>query len=553
MKDTRYDSLKAELEEIKQIADTQTHHYKLGQEYLYRGLAKLYMWWDKASNEDGLLERVYDEYNIQYKKSTKHEIAFSPILRYLWDMDGTVNSNKIDLWNRCLNAVNTHYKNNKEYYKENAEEKIISYISASGGVSGLAGYQNKDEEDSKPQKNKISKTAQQKLTDAHLHNGKKFFANDAKPIVQLPIPNKLPLSDSGLTLGLLRKTTCGYELLSAIDDNELVNQAVVFSYKRTTEEMPNTARLITEIIRTQTLPTQIAKLADKLAEISKYKVGDDKKIRKQLRRLLYISADKTFVLSENRTACSVVTVAKPHFSIIDASEDVALSVGDRRYIEANLIHSGDLNFYTADAAQQVPATEDEAAYYKLQLENSVTKKFRFIRFYPLTVYKSVARRQANLKKDCAFTPTYTATLDAKWISDMYAQFLSKWVNGFGKSIKRREHRLLQVSLGCASVVFGFNLRAQKDYSSFEAVDYEKPLASAQSLTLQFLSKDIMSVLNALVQLEIEGDVLLEADSKMLRLSFKTDCADYIINVPCSTLKANRISDYFAEYGAADES
>jgi len=206
MTDTRYDSLKAELEDIKLIADTQTHHHKLGQEYLYRGLAKVYLWWDKTSKVEGLLERIYDEYNLQYKKNTKHEIAFSPILRYLWDMDGTTNSNKIDLWNRCLNAVNTHYKNNKEYYKENAEEKIISFISASGGVSGLAGYQNKDEEDSKPQKNKISKTAQQKLTDAHLHNGKKFFANDAKPIVQLPIPNKLPLSDSGLTLGLLRKT-----------------------------------------------------------------------------------------------------------------------------------------------------------------------------------------------------------------------------------------------------------------------------------------------------------------------------------------------------------
>jgi hypothetical protein len=189
----------------------------------------------------------------------------------------------------------------------------------------------------------------------------------------------------------------------------------------------------------------------------------------------------------------------------------------------------------------------------LQLENSITKKFRFIRYYPLTAYKSVARLQANLKKDSGFAPTYTATLDAKWISDMYAQFLSKWVNGFWQSIKRREHRLLQVALGGASIIFGFNLRAQKDYTNFEAIDFETPLQNAHTLVLQFLSKDIVSVLNALVQLEIDGDVLLEADSKMLRLSFRTDCADYAINVPCSTLKAKRISDYFAEYGADNES
>lgn len=40
MKDTRYDSLKAELEDIKLITDTQMHHHKLGQEYLCRGRYK---------------------------------------------------------------------------------------------------------------------------------------------------------------------------------------------------------------------------------------------------------------------------------------------------------------------------------------------------------------------------------------------------------------------------------------------------------------------------------------------------------------------------------
>jgi hypothetical protein len=64
-----------------------------------------------------------------------------------------------------------------------------------------------------------------------------------------------------------------------------------------------------------------------------------------------------------------------------------------------------------------------------------------------------------------------------------------------------------------------------------------------------LSKDIVPVLNALVQVEVDGDVELKADEKMLRFAFKTESAEYTISVPCCTSKAKRIADYFEAYGA----
>ncbi len=54
-------------------------------------------------------------------------------------MDGTVNSNTIDLWNRTLNKVHTTVVSDT-YYKTNTVNKIISFISDKGGVRGLAGY-----------------------------------------------------------------------------------------------------------------------------------------------------------------------------------------------------------------------------------------------------------------------------------------------------------------------------------------------------------------------------------------------------------------------------
>ena len=127
-----YEKLKAELEDLKQIADKQTHLYKSSRDLLYEGLSKVYMWWQQASKDEALLHKLYDEYDLQYKSKTIHAIAFSPLLRYLWNMNGTVNSNTIDIFNRALNAVHIEVQNNKELYKTNTLQKLISFISTSG-------------------------------------------------------------------------------------------------------------------------------------------------------------------------------------------------------------------------------------------------------------------------------------------------------------------------------------------------------------------------------------------------------------------------------------
>lgn len=540
-----YQKLKAELEDLKQLADRQNHHYKSSRELLYEGLSKVYMWWQEASKDEALLLKLYDEYNLQYKKQTKHEVVFSPLLRYLWNMDGSIHSNKIDLWNRALNAVHSAVQNNKEYYKTNTLQKLITFISSSGGAKALAGYSDSEQNtDNTATKNKLTKTVEQKLSNAHLVNGKTFFANNSTALAQFKTKHSLANVD-GFTLALVRANDTGYEIIGTLNDKNLVEQAVIAAYKRTSEQMPNTARLLTEIIRTQTLPSSIAKLASDLAENSKY-IGDNDKPMKQLKRLLYIASEGKFVLSENRSACSPVTIATPHANIINSENDVVLAVRDRTYIENNLIHSGDFNFYTADAAETVPATTDESANFKLKLENTVTKKFRFIRFYPLSTFQfPPTKTQAILKTSVAFKPTYTVKLTADWLYEMNAKFLTWWVNGFGAKMKRAEHKLLRLTLTKTFIAFSFNYKG-KQFKENEVIDLAKDAKGEADVHV--LSKDIVPVLNAMVNMEIVGDVLLEADDKMLRFTFATDCADYSINVPCCTIKAKRIDDYFDAYG-----
>jgi hypothetical protein len=538
-----YQKLKAELEDLKQLADKQNHHYKSSRELLYEGLSKVYLWWQEASKDEKLLLKLYEEYNLQYKKQTKHEITFSPLLRYLWNMDGSIHSNKIDLWNRTLNAVHTAVQNNKGFYKTNTLQKLITFINTSGGAKTLAGYDSQQNTDNTVSKNKLTKTAEQKLNNAHLTNGKNFFANNSTALAKFKTKHTLANVD-GFAIALVRANDSGYEVIGTLNDRNLVEQAVIAAYKRTSEQMPNTARLLTEIIRTQTLPSSIAKLATELAENSKYK-GDKDKPMQQLKRVLYIAKEAKFVLSENRSTCSTVTIATPHTNIIQSEDDVALAVRDRTYIENNLIHSGDFNFYTADAAETVPATQNEAANFKLKLENTITKKFRFIRFYPLSTFQfPPSKSQTVLKPSAQFKPTYKVHLTADWLYEMNALFLARWVDGFGAKMKRAEHKLLRLALTKTFIAFSFNYKG-KQFKENEVIDLAKDAKG--SIDVQVLSKDIVPVLNALVNMEIAGDVLLEADDKMLRFSFATDCADYSINVPCCTLKAKRIDDYFDAY------
>jgi len=546
---SRYKQLKAEISALQQLADEQKHHYKSSKELLYEGLSRLYMLWMEANKETGLLEKLYKEYNLQYKSITIHEIQFSPLLRYLWNMDGSINSNKIDMWNRALNKVHAEVQLNKPYFTNNTLNKLTMLIDSKGGVSALAGYAEADYKPKKPQKKKTSKETEQKLKDAHLTNGKNYFAG-ASPLAAFKTNNPITSIDSGITLALLRKTNSGYEVISAIDDDDLVSQSIISAYKRTSEQMPHSIRLLTEIIRSQTLPTTISTIAASIASFSDYKVEGSNEKMKQLKRLLYVADKGVFILSENRTDCSVVTTARPIASIFKKNEinDIALAVNDRTFIENNLIHTDDFNFYTTDSKRYAAKIANEPASYKMKLENTVTKDYRFIRFYKLSTFKFIpSRTQAAIMPNSTYKPTFKVTLNKKWLEKMNVLFLMRWIKGFGMKMKRDEHKVIQLACTSKSIAFDHIFKADK-FKESEIINFDETTKNTSALNIMVLSKDIVPVLNALVTMEINGNVVLTANEKMLQFKFTTDCAEYSIAVPCCDSKNKRVNAYMEAYG-----
>ena len=550
LKQTLKSKLQKDLVQLKELADKQSHLYVSSRNMLYEGLAKVYVWWQSANNEKGLLEKLYADNGIQYKKEIKADENYSPLLRYLWGMDGTVNSNTIDLWNRALNKVNAAINADKVFYKQNTVQKIITFIDTKGGIRGLAAYDSTQVDvakEPKLKKTKIDVNVEKKRHEEHLAKGNVYYATNATPIAKFTTKHSLPTADSSIGLGLFRKTKSGYELLKAIDDKALIEQALIGSYARTTDSVPYTVRLITEIIATQTVPKPLQSLSRSLADKSKFKAADGTAMA-MLKRLLYMAEKRVFVLSANRSACSPVTIVMPNKQIIDSKKSVALGINDRTYIENSLIHSGDLNFYTTDSPTKVLAIKGEAATHKLELENTITKKYRYVRFYPLTIHKTEAsKQQAILKRGMKFKAVHTAKLDANWLAELNGEFLSRWVNGLGKSIKRKEYAVIALAFGKAGVTFKFCQRANA-YVEEQVIRYTHA-SNAKAITVEVLAKDIIPVLNSLVYSDLVGGVTVEVDSKAIFFKYKTKSAEYIVAVPTTNSKGIRNEDYFEAYGA----
>jgi hypothetical protein len=227
------------------------------------------------------------------------------------------------------------YETNKERYKFNSIDSLILFIRSSGGVSGLikdkteSDEETNDDDKKKPLKKK-NKSQRQKENDARLKVRNKelaelYFENNAKSITKLDLNDvAVATNDKSYALALIRKKNNGYQVLSITENDDLIADAMIRTYSRQQDSAPMTLRIINEVIQTQAYPIEFEKFRHSLSLRSKVK-DDDNKPMKQIRRLIYRANSKDFLLSENRSDCSVVTIAKP--------KDFKLNVKRRCFLE----------------------------------------------------------------------------------------------------------------------------------------------------------------------------------------------------------------------------
>lgn len=302
--------LRAWLESLASEADSQARLYDSAIAKLYHCLASLYVWWREAKQYEGFLEELYEEYNITTRK--KDEENFVRVIRLVWRIDWNGNRGaSLQSWSKALREIHQEYETNKEKYSVNAIENIILFIRSSGGVSGLTKSKEDSEDatndDDKGKKKKKTASRREQENESTLRGKNKelaelYFENQAKTITKLDLQDvAVATNDKSYALALIRKKKDGYQVLSLTEQDDLITEAMIRTYRRQQDSAPMTLRVINEIIQTQAYPSEFEKFRHSLSLRSKVKDENNKPMR-QIRRLIYRSASKDFLLSENPPA-----------------------------------------------------------------------------------------------------------------------------------------------------------------------------------------------------------------------------------------------------------
>ena len=132
------DDLKSRLKDLQKEAQAQFSNYRRTHDQLRSLLAKSYLWWRKAELA-GCLKSLYREADIGFKKSSDGAPNFNPLLRLIFGVAKPTTADRVAFWNwsRALKVVHDDYMDNLEDFRDDAEDRLNSFIKERGGVAGL--------------------------------------------------------------------------------------------------------------------------------------------------------------------------------------------------------------------------------------------------------------------------------------------------------------------------------------------------------------------------------------------------------------------------------
>lgn len=554
---TNKQALVKELDEIVELTTKQNEHYVRSRQYLYEGFASVYLWWLKAKQVDGFLEEQYKLRNIGGKEHEQEK--FTRVLRLTWRMDWADESKaKLQQWSNALRKIDEEYRTNKDAYKTDAKKKIVLFIEDKGGLRKLIGADKYDFDEDGNQKGKgkaKSKTGRSEEDEAliaqrHLQLGEEFF-DSTKAISSIQSTKPITVNRKGYALALIREKAGGkFDVLATLNNETQIQQAIVASYRRNNSVAPTVLRLLTEVIQTQSLPVAMEKHRYALQDTIKLTAEDGSVLKySQNKRVLFRSKQQDILLSENRTGCSTVTIAKPKAKALASKDDVFLNVNDRRYLEQAIIQRNELSFYTTNDKHKVPVLRDteRVASHRLVVENKVLDKKRAIYFYKLSTVGEHSRIQANVNASVAEPVLFKAAVNKLWLEKVNALFVSGWLREYGERITWAKHNML--SLGFDSKGLVIKHYGERGNFSNQSLPIEFPVVGAgKAVSVMVLSKDILPLLSGLVDVDIVGKITISVTESCVAIAYATELADYQVFVPSCAANGKRIKVAFQAYG-----
>lgn len=536
--------LRIKLDRLIGDADEQTQLYESSIQRLYKTLGEVYLWWRDARKFDGFLDELYAERNLVQRGNEEN---FTRLVRLIWQLEWSgLEAPKLQKWAMALRGLHHEYETNKDaYLVQDPQEKIRQFFNARGGIGAVgrtvSPLQQTDEEVASgkqisavpKKKSELDALSEQQVRSKHFELGERYFADETPYIKNIASKGvKLNVTRKGYAVALVRRSANGsLDILSLTNDDAIVHDTIVETYKRNDNALTPILRTLSETIKTQTLPIQLEKHRQGLNDVTDVLGADGKTKLRTVKRLLLRPKTKDILLSECRTDCSVVTLVKPNKFPSNVTEDITLRAVNHKYIEQNMLQTRDLCFFTTET-KQLETVKDESlkASHKLTTKNTVTDRIHNLYFYKLSSQPDGSKPQAEINHSALGAPTWMATVNKEWVEDLQSICVGNWLREFGPQWNRDRHKQVMLKL---SKSFEISYDGTRGHYTKTETNLPKPKIDRQSKSLHVhvRSKDIFTVFNSLAQQEIQGVIELAANEHMFTITFKTSHASYVIAVP----------------------
>ena len=537
---------------------------KLTREHERRIMAHAYLWWREAVTVPGYLETCYEHNHITFNKT--RGVNFRPLLRLVHD--NRIQDTDLDLWTKALRRIHDEFEKYPDHYATEPVEALCHFVKLNGGKAGLAGYhgtQTDDDELIEDAPLPLFDLNEAELIPVLRDEARKFYAQSQhRPSIDMPA---LHTSDAGYSVVVMHKHSGKVTLVGTSNDNTLIDEALIKTYRDDFTAQPITVRSVLEPLHVLNVPRSIAHAYDKLAEKSRIKDPWAAKPKAMLahRRLIYRADTADFLLSLTGVDSSVVLTSRPKKAVMDKRKgDMFLMESARQSIERRLLHQSTFNLFRASSDQKfhrVPAGFIAAQYVKLDTKLildgkdgvtanqilAVTKNLSHppLSFIPFYESMGTPTWQVTNRND-AFAAMWTAQISLDWLRETTTEFVGKWVKNRGDKANRDLNRTMSLGLDKNALIIGFDLDTGVGYSQTRTLALPVKQFN-QFMCVTVRSADLMFTLRQIADLNIMGDIDLAIDSGALRLQFETDANSFECWIPTADDAGTRHTQCFEPY------
>ena len=546
---------------MKKLAKDVVRRYVLNNRAHYKLVVEVVLFGKDAVEIDGYVETICNFADgKKYKKNVSHGTNFAPLINAVWEgLESGLDTNKTNRMSRAMNKILDEYKANPAKYSTDTVKKLVDFVIAQGGISGLVKYKSKCLSNSDAN---LSDTAADmllcqsvaKLSNQQIVQMQQDALAHYQNVTVLPTANftsNVLLNEDGCSLVLVNQKKNGqFAVISQITDSKVINEAITEQYSSDFASSPLSLRVMNEALATQCLPNSMQHTYKKqIEEAGKCSDGTPRKV---VRRLVYKSAKGSFLMSAIRADSSVVTVAKPKLRVIEKVDyDLQLLTMSRRQLEKAIISPRQFKAYKLEtlSSKAVFPCGGEFSHHLRLVPTMTTDKSEV---KPINVYLSAESsmiesiHQVDIADMTKKKPLWERKVPADWIKLFNSKFTNNWVKSHGQNITRPKQSVLELEFNSKVVQVNF-FKKGLEYDNGLTVYVDVPVGKTYGTPCNVLSKDFATAMHGIGDLQLVSDATIRVFNGFMQILYETDAATYQVCIPFVTEKGERETEGFIKY------